>query len=116
MFATVFYKKENEDEAVLEAVNSFSENAVFHARVEIPEGAARALRVRNRENGDKYVFGGMTRTLKKLLTGSTETAKKNRPVFCDDKGIFWFPFFRLRDDVYAAEEKTYILHYFEYNN
>ena len=94
----------------------FSENAVFASKVFLPESTASTLCVRNRENGDKYVFGGMTRTLKKLLAGGTETAKKIRPVFCDDKGIFWFPSFRLRDDVYAAEEKTYILHYFEYKN
>ena len=97
-------------------IAEFSENAVFKARVEIPESTAEVLRVRNRENRDTYVFGGMTRTIKKLLTGSTETAKKKRPVFCDRLGIFWFPAFRLRDDVYAAEEKTYILHYFEYEN
>ena len=83
-------------------------------KIEIPESTAEMLRVRNRESGDKYLFGGMTRTLKKLLTGETETAKKRRPVFCDKNGIFWFPGFRLRDDVYAAEEKTYVLHYFEY--
>ncbi|MBQ9745974.1 MAG: hypothetical protein IJW21_04055, partial [Clostridia bacterium] len=114
MFATVFYRKGSEDETLLEAIAAFSENAVLVRKAEIPESTARALRVRNRENGDKYVFGGMTRTLKKLLSGGKESAKKIRPVFCDENGIFWFPPFRLRDDVYAAEEKTYILHYFEY--
>ena len=56
----------------------------------------------------------MTRTIKKLIAGGTETAKRNRPVFCDKYGIFWFPSFRLRDDVYRAEKKTHILYYFEY--
>ena len=88
--------------------------AVLAKKAELAESTVKTLRVRNRENGDKYVFGGMTRTLKKLLSGSTETAKKIRPVFCDENGIFWFPGFRLRDDVYNIEEKPYILHYFEY--
>ncbi len=114
MFATVFYRKGTEDETLEEAIAEFSENAVLIRKIELPKETAEMLRVRNRESGDKYLFGGMTRTLKKLLTGETETAKKRRPVFCDKNGIFWFPGFRLRDDVYAAEEKTYILHYFEY--
>jgi tRNA(Ile)-lysidine synthase len=114
MFATFFYRKGTEDESVAEAIEEFSENAVLVRKTEIPESTAKMLRVRNRESGDKYAFGGMTRTLKKLLTGETETAKKRRPVFCDEKGIFWFPSFRLRDDVYTSEEKTYILYYFEY--
>lgn len=116
IFATVLYRKGEKSGELGNVIAEFSENAVFKARVEIPESTAEVLRVRNRENRDTYVFGGMTRTIKKLLTGGTETAKKKRPVFCDRLGIFWFPAFRLRDDVYAAEEKTYILHYFEYEN
>jgi tRNA(Ile)-lysidine synthase len=114
MFATVFYRKGTEDETTSEVIDEFSKNAILVRKIEFPESTAKMLRVRNRENGDKYVFGGMTRTLKKLLTGETETAKKRRPVFCDKDGIFWFPDFRVRDDVYAAEEKTYVLYYFEY--
>ena len=114
MFATVFYRKGTECEAVGGVIDEFSKNAVLTKKIEIPESTAEMLRVRNRESGDKYVFGGMTRTLKKLLAGENETAKKRRPVFCDKYGIFWFPGFRLRDDVYDAEEKTYILYYFEY--
>jgi len=113
MFATVFYRK-GEDDGVREAIEEFSKNAVLVRRVEIPESTAEVLRVRNRESRDQYFFGGMTRTLKKLLAGETATAKKRRPVFCDKNGIFWLPPFRLRDDVYAAEEKKYILYYFEY--
>jgi len=116
MFATVFYRKGTEDETLDEAIEEFSKKAVLVKKIELPESTAKTIRVRSRGNGDKYVFGGMTRTLKKLLTGETETAKKRRPVFCDGQGIFWFPGFRLRDDVYAAEGKTYILHYFEYES
>ena len=114
MFATVFYLKGTEDESITGAIEEFSAKAVLARRVELPLSTAEVLRVRNRENGDKYVFGGMTRTLKKLLSGENETAKKKRPVFCDKYGIFWFPTFRLRDDVYAADEKKYVLHYFEF--
>jgi tRNA(Ile)-lysidine synthase len=114
MFGTVFYRKGTEDEILAEAIEEFSKNAVLVKKIELPKSTAEMLRVRNRESGDKYVFGYMTRTLKKLLTGETETAKKHRPVFCDKYGILWFPGFRLRDDVYAAEEKAYVLYYFEY--
>jgi tRNA(Ile)-lysidine synthase len=113
-FATVFYRKGEESEELCGVIAEFSENAVLVKKVEIPESTAEMLRVRNRESGDKYAFGGMTRTLKKLISGESEAAKKRRPVFCDKNGIFWFPAFRLRDDVYAAEEKTHVLYYFEY--
>lgn len=114
MFSTVIVKHGEEDEYAAEAIEKFSQNAKFTAKVLLPESALAGVYIRNRENGDKYVFGGMTRTLKKLLSGGTETAKNIRPVFCDEKGIFWLPGFRLRDDIYGAEEKTYTLHYFEY--
>ena len=114
MFATVLYPKGTEDEEIARAIAEFSESAVLSRKAELPASTAEMLRVRNRESGDKYTFGGMTRTLKKLLSGEGETAKKKRPVFCDTNGIFWFPTFRLRDDVYAADEKKYVLHYFEF--
>lgn len=116
MFSTVIVKQGEEDGDTAEAIEAFSRDASFSAKVFLPESVLSRTYIRNRENGDKYVFGGMTRTLKKLLSGKTETAKKKRPVFCDEQGIFWFPGFRLRDDVYAAEEKIYALYYFEYEN
>ncbi len=110
-FAAVFYAKASETPNLAK----FTENAVFSQKIELPESAAKALYVRGRQNGDKYFFGGMTRTLKKLLSGESEKAKKVRPVFCDEEGIVWFPGFRVRDDIYRAKEgKKYILYYFEY--
>ncbi|MBQ8403618.1 MAG: tRNA lysidine(34) synthetase TilS [Clostridia bacterium] len=110
-FATLLYPK---GEPCEKTAAELAKNAVFSGKVLLAESTVRNMYVRNRENGDKYVFGGMTRTLKKLLSGGTETAKKSRPVFCDENGIFWFPGFRLRDDIYNKKEKMYILHYFEY--
>ncbi len=110
-FATVLYEKG----AKTPDFEEIAKNAVLTKKAELPEGAVNDLTVRNRQNGDKYVFGGMTRTLKKLLSGESETAKKVRPVFCDEKGVLWVPGFRLRDDVYRAQgAKKYILCYFEY--
>ncbi len=110
-FAAVLYEKGAKPPKLAE----FAENAVFTRKIELPESAVAGLYLRNRQNGDKYVFGGMTRTLKKLLSGETDAAKRVRPVFCDGNGVLWFPGFRLRDDVYRAEDaKKYILFYFEY--
>jgi tRNA(Ile)-lysidine synthase len=94
---------------------SLCKGASFTAKIFVMKQTAQNIYVRNRENGDKYFFGGMTRTLKKLLTGKTEAAKRTRPVFCDGAGIFWFPGFRVRDDVYGADgEKDLVLIYAEY--
>lgn len=96
-------------------VSSLSEKASLRAKAYIPESTALSLTVRTRESGEKYVFGGMTRTLKKLLSGESEKAKKIRPVFCDEQGVVWLPPFRIRDDVYNNRETTvYELNYFEY--
>ena len=111
-FSTVLVRCD--DPYINEGIDILSKRAIFKASVLLPESVADTLQIRNRQNGDKYSYGGMTRTLKKLLSGASESAKTIRPVFCDDKGIFWFPAFRVRDDVYYAKEKTYILHYFEY--
>ncbi len=111
VFSTVLYEKGTKTPNL----SKLAENAVFSQKIELPESAVSELYLRNRQNGDKYVFGGMTRTLKKLLSGETDAAKKIRPVFCDEKGALWFPGFRLRDDVYRANDaKKYILCYFEY--
>lgn len=98
-----------------EEADALSDGASFVSSILLSEKTLSDICVRNRENGDKYFFGGMTRILKKILSGNTEKAKKIRPVFCDGKGIFWFPGFRIRDDVYNdKEEKRYVLHYIEY--
>ena len=114
MFSTVLTRCDDGLESVNAEIDRLSKSAVFKASILLPESIADTLQIRNRQNGDKYSYGGMTRTLKKLLSGCSESAKTVRPVFYDGKGIFWFPAFRVRDDVYYAKEKTYILHYFEY--
>lgn len=97
------------------ALAALAENSSFQAKAILPESILPELTVRNRESGEKYVFGGMTRTLKKLLSGETERVKKIRPVFCDKNGIVWFPPFRIRDDIYNSLKTTlYVLYYFEY--
>ncbi len=110
-FAVLLAKRSEAEKEISFLMNG----AKFSSRVLLTQKQAEKVYIRNRENGDKYTFGGMTRTLKKLLSGAGESAKTLRPVFCDEVGIFWFPPFRLRDDVYASEdEKNYVLHYFEY--
>ena len=104
--------EENKEELL-----SLSENAVFNAKTLLPKNVMKDLTVRNRKDGEKYIFGGMTRTLKKLISSESPKVKCNRPVFCDEKGIIWFPPFRIRDDVYAetkSSETVYSLYYFEY--
>lgn len=100
-----------------EDIEHLSENAVIKAKTVIPIKTAAELTVRNRHDGDKYIFGGMTRTLKKLISSESREAKRKRPVFCDGNGIVWFPQFRIRDDIYKGIESpksSCILYYFEY--
>ena len=58
------------------------------------------LFTRQRADGDSYVFGGLTRTLKKLKSDVPCDARQRRPVVCDKHGIVWYPGFRVRDDAY----------------
>ena len=58
-----------------------------------------SLFVRSRENGDRYVYGNMTRSVKKLLNSAKLSAgeKETLPFLCDEKGIIWIPGFPVRD-------------------
>lgn len=82
----------------------------YQQSARIPLSSLSSLKVRPRKNGEGYRFGGMTRKLKKLLSGA-ETEKKNRPVICDESGILWHPDFPVRDG--KAEERSIEIHYFE---
>ncbi len=55
--------------------------------------------VRFRMPGDRYRFGGMTRSVKKLLNEAKIPPEKRErlPVFCDEAGILWIPGFPVRD-------------------
>lgn len=64
------------------------------------------LFVRSRADGDSWVYGGMTRKLKKLCNdrGLGKTERDSLPVVCDDDGILWVPGFGTADR--AACPKT----------
>lgn len=67
--------------------------------------------VRFRRPGDRYRFGGMTRSVKKLLNEAKIPPEKRAvlPVFCDDNGIFWIPGFPVRDgNAQGAKQMTLV--------
>ena len=72
--------------------------------------------IRSRQNGDKYVFGNITRNVKKMLCDH-HIPKDERdllPFVCDDKGILWIPYFDIRDDVKMLDnrgKKIFIAYY-----
>ncbi len=68
----------------------------FCANIRIHEASLPSLFVRERQNGEAYRFGGMTRKLKKLLCGKS-LAEKKRPVICDRDGVIWLPGFPVAD-------------------
>ncbi len=105
------------DERIASEKERLQNGASLVAFAKIDSASARSLTVRNHENGEKYVFGNMTRTLKKLLSGESKKAKNTRPVFCDKSGIVWLPPHRTRDDIFSlavADSEYYTLLYFEY--
>ncbi len=72
------------------------------------------LTVRSRRDGDSYVFGGMTRKLKKLYNDRAYSSKKRAvtPVFCDNDGIVWVPGFSVADRVKATNECVHVIYYY----
>ena len=59
------------------------------------------LFVRSRRDGDSYVFGGMTRKLKKLFNDRKYPmdVRRSLPIVCDADGIVWVPGFPCADRV-----------------
>ena len=57
------------------------------------------LYARSKREGDSYIFGGMTRKLKKLFNDKKIPIEKRCriPVICDDLGILWVKGFATRD-------------------
>lgn len=57
------------------------------------------LTLRNKRDGDSYVYGGMRRKLKKLFNDrSIPLSERQRvPVLCDEEGILWVSGFPARD-------------------
>lgn len=73
------------------------------------------LYMRNRLDGDKYRYGGITHKLKKLYIDSKMSAheKATLPVICDDLGILWVPGFGVRDaqkELKFTDKKIYALY------
>ena len=66
---------------------------------------------RARMDGDGYRFGGMTRSVKKLLwqKGVSAEDRINYPVICDEEGILFLPGFPLREDFNNKSGETYII-------
>ena len=67
--------------------------------------------MRKRRDGDSYVWGGMTRKLKKLFNDkSISPQKRDRiPIICDSCGIVWVPGFKVRDGgCKKAEKRLYV--------
>ena len=63
------------------------------------------IRIRNKKDGDSYVYGGMTRKLKKLFNdkGIAPDLRSKIPIFYDDNGIFYVKDFCVRD---GGDKKT----------
>ncbi len=57
------------------------------------------LSVRNRQDGDSYIYGGMTRKLKKLFNDRKipPSLRQHVPVVSDNEGIVWIPGFGVCD-------------------
>ncbi len=66
--------------------------------------------VRFRRPGDRYRFGGMTRSVKKLLNEAKIPPEKRAvlPIFCDDAGILWIPGFPVRDGVSTGGTQAFL--------
>ncbi len=75
---------------------------LFTATARIPFASLPTLHLRPRKNGESYRFGGMTRSLKKLLSGE-DSRTKARPLLCDEDGILWHPNFKIADRADAED-------------
>lgn len=73
----------------------------------------RVLIARSRREGDSYIFGGMTRKLKKLYNdrGISIAQRMKTPVICDGEGIVWVPGFPAADRVKDGCKITLIYYY-----
>ena len=75
------------------------------------------LRVRPKKDGDSYIYGGMTRKIKKLFNDKKIPQRKREiyPIICDDKGILFVPRFGIRDSETSKNgKKLYVSIYEKY--
>ncbi len=72
------------------------------------------LYARSKRDGDAYVYGGMTRKLKKLYTDRhlTRSERQRLPVICDDGGILFVPGFQTADRIRADVNDLTIGYYY----
>lgn len=77
-----------------------------------------SLYCRAKSDGDSYRFGGMTRSVRKLLWQKGIPAEKriNYPVICDDKGILLLPGFPLREGCNIQNGEKYIIEIYLFKN
>ena len=74
----------------------------------LPKDVVSSLKIRDRRAGDKYRYGKMTRTLKKLTTDVPYDARGRRPVFICGEKIVWYPGFEVSDEFKNGGEKIKI--------
>ena len=103
-------------DADLQKYNETLENIYklsIHTRISFDK-INHTLLVRSRREGDAYVFGGMTRKLKKLYNDRSYSAKKRAetPVFCDGEGIVWVPGFPTADRARAAKGAADVIYFY----
>lgn len=63
------------------------------------EALCGALYLRTRQEGDRYIMGGMTRKIKKMLCDRKVPLEDRQtlPILCDDKGILFVPHLPIAD-------------------
>ena len=77
------------------------------------------IKVREKQSGDSYRFGGMTRKLKKLFCDKKiPTDKRNCiPIICDDKGILYAEGFPMREHAKtSSSDYLYLSIYYKTKN
>lgn len=96
------------DEDVLRYYES-TYGAVIHTEVKASLFSDKII-ARSRNDGDTYVFGGMTRKVKKLFNenGVERDERDDVPLICDSKGILWIPSFPVRDGEKPNENENKI--------
>ena len=69
------------------------------------------MKIRVRESGDTFRYGGMTHKVKKIFSEKKLTATERRsiPVICDDEGILWIPGFPLRDGLCDGDGENIVI-------
>ncbi len=108
----IIYLSYNKCDKISSNVYNFSTQASIPNDIIIGD-----LRVRQKIDGDSYVFGGMTRKLKKLFCDKKipKDKREKYPIICDDEGILFVPRFGVRDNSSEKDsKKLYVSIYDKY--